>query len=93
MLVGCKVALWCCCRHREQLAQAAFAAFKGNAGPFWAGQQAAELLHAALSKASFRQKFVAWQRWAERGAVLRERLKLASVACRRTILVAGQALL
>ena len=87
--MGAEHGAWPECRHKEHLAQAAFDAFRANAVPFWAGQKAAKALHATFNSYSFRQKFVAWQQWAEKRILLRDRLKLACIATRRTTLVAG----
>ena len=87
--MGAEHGAWPECRHKEHLAQAAFDAFRANAVPFWAGQKAAKALHATFNSYSFRQKFVAWQQWAEKRILLRDRLKLACIAMRRTTLMAG----
>ena len=79
----------CWCRDRKALAQAGLRAFQGNAAHFWAGQRQAKQLEAGLTRARLRQWLQAWQHWAERRCWLRDRLKLVSVACRRTTLTAG----
>ncbi|KAL0052575.1 hypothetical protein WJX82_004127 [Trebouxia sp. C0006] len=76
-------------RDRELLAQAGLQAFKSNATGFWVGQGKANALKAVHAKAKFRQKFQAWQHWAGKRCLLRDRLRLVLIACRRTTLVAG----
>ncbi len=80
------------CRDRELLAQAGLQAFKSNAACLWVGQGKANALQAMHAKAKFRQKFQAWREWAERRCLLRDRLRLVLIACRRTTLTAGTAM-
>jgi len=80
------------CRDRELLAHAGLQAFKSNATRFWVGQGKANALQAVHAKAKFRQKFQAWREWAEKRWLLRDRLRLVLIACRRMTLVAGTAM-
>lgn len=79
------------CRDRQLLAEAAMQAFHANAWHFWASKKKAQAFMASSSRAKFRQKLQAWQRWAERRRLLRDNLKIVSIACRRTALAAGAA--
>lgn len=93
----CADCLWqaggaCGCRDRELLAQAGLHSFKSNAACFWVSQQKANALNAMHAKAKFRQKFQAWRQWAGKRCLLRDRLRLVLIACRRTTLVAGTAM-
>ncbi|DBA72932.1 TPA: hypothetical protein ACH3X2_009886 [Trebouxia sp. C0005] len=76
-------------RDMELLAQAGLQAFKSNAACFWVGQRKAIALKAMHAKADFRQKLQAWQHWAGKRCLLRDRLRLVLIACRRTTLVSG----
>lgn len=76
----------------ELLAQAGLQAFKSNAACFWVGQRKAIALKAMHAKADFRQKLQAWQHWAGKRCLLRDRLRLVLIACRRTTLVSGTAM-
>ena len=79
------------CRDRQALAEAAMQAFQTNTQPLWAGKKKAQAFMAACSRAKFRQKLQAWQCWAERCCLLRDSLRVVSIACRRTTLAAGAA--
>lgn len=81
------------CRDSEALVQTALQAFKTNATPFWQGRIKAQALQATHAARKKRARFLAWRRWAERRCLLKERLIIGAVACRRGALAAGGVLL
>lgn len=80
----------CVCRDQEMLAQAAVAAFKANAGPFWLARSKADALQSAQTQQRIQARWQAWRWWAARRHLLRERLIIAAVACRRGLVAAGK---
>lgn len=84
-----RLLLYMPCRDRQARAEVAMQAFQANAQQFWAGKKQAQAFIAASSRARLRQKLQAWQRWAEKRCLLRDSLKIVSIARRQTTLAAG----
>ena len=78
------------CRDQELLAQAAVDAFKANADPLWLGCSKADALQSVQTERRVRARWQAWRCWAERQRLLRDRLVVGAVACRRGLLASGK---